>query len=272
MSDLVSWDTLAERGGTVGALVGLGLLLSWVTARLARRFERRIVGSPTSEEAARRGRTLAAVLRAAVLIAIWVIVGISVLERLGVPVGPMLAAAGIGGIALGFGARLLVQDLVGGFCILTENQYSVGDEVTLGDVSGTVEAITLRTTVLRGLDGVRHVVSNGDVRTSSNATRSYSRAMLVVPLPYSADVDRAIDIISECGAELTADPDFADRVLGDLVVLGVDAFNQISVDIKAYVQTVPGQQHAVGRELRKRVGNALEAQGIKLPYMPVAGD
>jgi small conductance mechanosensitive channel len=238
---------------------------TWIKRVLVHRFERRIAGAlPTDAATTKRARTLAAVLGAVGTLVIWLIVGIVALEESGVPVGPLLAAAGIGGIALGFGAQTLVRDLVAGFCILSENQFDVGDEIRVADVEGTVEAITLRTTVLRGLDGSRHVVSNGEIRVSSNRTKVFSRYVLVLPLPYDADLDRAVEVVRAAADELRGDPAFGADILGPLNVLGLDAFGEQRLDVKAYVETKPGRQWAVGRELRRRIKLALDREGIPL--------
>ncbi|MFN8108657.1 MAG: mechanosensitive ion channel [Thermoleophilia bacterium] len=198
---------------------------------------------------------------------IWTVVLISAMQVLGVLVGPLLAAAGIGGFVLGFGAQTLVRDVVAGFNILLEHQHDVGDEVALGDVEGTVEAISLRTTAVRGLDGARHVVANGEVRVSTNRTRLYSRYLLVLPLPYTQDIDAAVEVARAAAAELREDPDLGPDILGDLRVLGVDAFGERSVDVKMYIETRPGRQHAVGRELRRRIKLAMDREGIVMPHL-----
>jgi small conductance mechanosensitive channel len=241
------------------------VLLTWIKRILVRRFERRIQGAlPSNAATTKRARTLAAVLGTIGTLVIWIVVGIVVMEKAGIPVGPFLAAAGIGGIALGFGAQTLVRDLVSGFCILSENQFDVGDDVRVADVEGTVESISLRSTVLRGLDGARHVVSNGEIRVSSNRTKVFSRYVLVLPLPYDADLDRAVEVARAAAEELRADPGFAPDILGPLNVLGLDAFGEQRLDVKAYIETKPGRQWTVGRELRRRIKLALDREGIPL--------
>lgn len=259
----------AVRLIVIAALVLGGMAMHWIARRLVRRFERRISGTlPAGSPGLKRAKTLAALLGASATVVIWVVVLMTVLEQAGVPVGPLLAAAGIGGIALGFGAQHLVRDLVAGFCILLENQYDVGDEITAVGVAGTVEAITLRTTVLRSLDGSRHVVANGEIRVSSNRTKVYSRYLFVLPLPYDVDVDRAVAVAREAADELRADRAFALDMLGPLQVLGIDAFGEQSIDVKLYVETRPGRQDVVGRELRRRLKLALDREGIPLPFPP----
>lgn len=271
---LVDWlrdNDWAVRLLVIGAVVLAGVVITWIARRSVLRFERRVGGAhPTGSPALKRAHTLAALLSATATVVIWVVVLITVLEQAGVPVGPLLAAAGIGGIALGFGAQHLVRDLVAGFCILLENQYDVGDEVVVGGVEGTVEAITLRTTVVRSLDGSRHVVSNGEVRVSSNKTKVYSRYVFVLPLPYDVDTDRAVEVARGAADAMRAEQEWAVDMLGPLQVLGIDAFSEHSVDVKLYVETRPGRQDAVGRELRRRLKLALDEADIPLPFPPPA--
>ena len=267
--DWIRDNEWAQRLIVIGLDVLAGVLLTWIARRLVARFERRVGGTlPPGSRGLKRAHTLAALLSASATVVIWVVVLITVLEQTGVPVGPLLAAAGIGGIALGFGAQTLVRDLVAGFCILLENQYDVGDEIVVAGVEGTVEAITLRTTVLRSLDGGRHVVSNGEVRVSNNRTKLYSRYVFVLPLPYDVDVDRAIEVARGAADLMRTETQWATDMLGPLQVLGVDAFSELSVDVKLYVETRPGRQDAVGRELRRRIMQALVREGIPFPFRP----
>jgi moderate conductance mechanosensitive channel len=252
------WVPILVVGGAV-ALLGARWLIG--------RFERRLsVGATHDSETMKRSRTLATVLRASVTVVILVVLALMALEQGGVSVGPLLAAAGIGGVALGFGAQQIVRDIIGGFCILLENQFDVGDQVVVAGVEGTVESISLRTTVVRSVDGARHVISNGLIQASSNLTRAYSRYVFVLPLPYDADVDRAIEVARETTQTMRADPAWAADITGPLVVLGLDEFSENSVDVKLYIETLPGRHSDAGRELRKRLKAALGEAGIPLPF------
>lgn len=252
------WVPILVVGGVI-ALFGARWLIG--------RFERRLsVGAPFGSTTLKRSRTLATVLRTSVTVVILVIVALMALEQGGVSVGPLLAAAGIGGVALGFGAQQIIRDVIGGFCILLENQFDVGDEVAIAGVEGTVESISLRTTVVRSVDGARHVIANGLIQSSSNKTRAYSRYVFTLPVPYDADVDRAIAVARETTEAMRTEPPWASDITGPLVVLGVDAFGDNSVDVKLYIETLPGRQSDAGRELRKRLKVALEGAGIPLPF------
>lgn len=233
------------------------------------RLERRLVdegGAELTEDAQQRARTLAGVARSIISVIVLFTAVLVALGEVGVAVGPLLAAAGIVGIVLGFGAQTLIKDWIGGFFILLERQFDVGDWVEVAKVDGTVEEVNLRSTVLRGLDGARHVVSNGEILLSSNHTRGYSRYLFELPVPYDADIDRAIEVLRGVGEELRLDPTFRDLVTGPIEVLGVDRYGVSSVDVKAYVPTTPGQQWRVGRELRRRLKLALDTAGIHILF------
>jgi small-conductance mechanosensitive channel len=248
---------------TIVGILAVAIAITVACRFVIGRLERRMAGSlDAGSSRQKRAHTLAGILRAAILVVLWVTVVVMVLQEIGVPVAPLIATAGIGGIALGFGAQTLVKDVVSGFFILLENQYDVGDTVQVATVSGTVEAVGLRTTVLRGADGTRHVVSNGEIRISSNQTRIFSRSVLVLPLPYDVDIDRVIALATSAGADLRSDPAFGPDMVSDLEVLGVEAFGADRMDINLTVETRPGRQWAVARELRRRIKMLLDREGI----------
>lgn len=247
----------------IGAILLVAAILSQITILLIRRFTRRVEaaeGPPT--QVLRRAQTLASVMRSGFLALIWTIALISCLGQAGVAVGPILAAAGIVGVALGFGAQNLVRDLLGGFFILLEAQYDVGDVVQVASVSGTVEAVNLRTTVLRGEDGARHVVPNGEIRVSTNLTKTYSRYPLTIPVPYGEDVDRAIAVARRVAEQMRMDEPYRGLITRPFRVLGVDNFGAAGMEVSCYVETLPGEQWRVGRELRRRLAAAFAEEGI----------
>ena len=250
-----------------GATVVVAFIITRICMVLVRRFQAHVdAGETGGSELQRRSRTLASVLRGVILAVVWTVAAITVLDQAGVQVAPILAAAGIAGIALGFGAQSLVKDILAGFFILMENQYDVGDVIQVAGVSGTVEAVNMRTTVLRALDGSRHVVPNGEIKVSSNLTKIYSRYLFVLPVPYEQDVDGAVAVLQEVAEELRQDPEFGPLMTAPLTVLGVDEYGDSSVDVKTYVETIPGEQWKVGRELRRRLKVALDERGIGIPY------
>lgn len=258
----------------VGVIFVVAVVLTLITTRLVQRFQVRLDAQEPAPadplapgaERRRRSRTLASVLRGTLVVVIWTVAVISALGQAGVQVGPILAAAGIVGVALGFGAQSLVKDVLAGFFVLLENHYDVGDVIDIANVSGTVEAVNLRATTLRGLDGARHVVPNGQIAVSTNHTKVYSRYVLVLPVPYEQDVDRAVAVLQRAASDLREDPEYGRAMTAPITVLGVDAYGESSVDVTSYLETVPGEQWRVGRELRRRLKLALDAEGIAIPY------
>jgi small conductance mechanosensitive channel len=237
-----------------------------VAAR-ASRLQRGLIEPEDIERGAQRKRalTLSTLLRNVAIAAIWVVAIILALEAAGLPVGPLLAAAGLAGLALSFGAQSLIKDLINGFFILLERQYDVGDTVAFADTSGTVERIELRTTVLRDMDGRRHVVPNGAITVSTNYTHTFSRYTLTVPVPYEEDVDRVVDVATAVAEEMRAGS-YSHLISAPVNVLGVDDYADSAVQVRLYLETLPGRQWEVGREYRRRLKMALDEAGISMPY------
>lgn len=217
-----------------------------------------------------RANALAGVLRSVVSFAIWVIAGFMVLDELGVNLAPLLAGAGVAGIALGFGAQSLVKDFLSGVFILIEDQFGVGDVVDLdGTTSGTVEAISLRTTQLRALDGTVWHVPNGEIRRVGNMSKHWARAVVDVEVAYGADLEQARAVLKQVADEVWRE---RGDVLEEPEVLGVEALGTSSVRLRALVKTTPAHQWEVGRLLRERVKVAFEEAGIaSVPAQPAAG-
>lgn len=254
----------------LGTLVG-ALVLVRGAGFLTRRFERHLIASDTAATLAtaariKRARTLGKVLLAGARIVIWAVALVMVLGELGQDVRPLLAAAGVGGIALGFGAQNLVRDVIGGFFILLEGQYDVDDIIEVAGVSGIVEEVGLRTTVLRDLNGRRHVVPNGEIKVTTNLTKDFSRYLFDLPVPYDADIDKAVDIAKDAAEQMRQEAEYGALILAPLEVLGVDNYADSFVSVKVYVETAPGKQWKVGRELRHRIKRAWEDVGISIPY------
>ena len=211
-------------------------------------------GSARSE---RRAETITDVLVSTARVIIWSIAMLVIFDQLGINLAPLLAGAGIAGIALGFGAQTLVRDVISGLFILVEDQYGVGDTVELGDTVGTVEEVNLRVTRVRSVDGKVWFVPNGEVRRVGNASREWSRAVIDVPVPVGADVGAAVARIRDEAAALAASPEFVDVVDGEPEVWGVEALTAESVTVRVAVRTAPQQQARVARALRARVVDLL---------------
>lgn len=218
--------------------------------------------------AAKRIKTLISVLWTISAGLIWFIAALVSLGQIGVDLGPILAGAGIVGLAVGFGAQHLVRDLVSGFFLILENQIRVGDAAMINGTGGLVESITFRTVVLRDQAGVVHVFPNGSIRNLSNMSKDWSAYVLDVPVAYKEDTDKVIDIMRRVGEAMRAEPQYGAAMLEPMEVFGVDAFTQSSVTIKARIKTQPQQQDPVGREYRRRLKKAFDEAGIEIPVSP----
>lgn len=224
-------------------------------------------GDPLLSEREKRARTLATILRKVTSVTVIIVAILTVLQELGVDTKAIVTAAGIGGVALGFGAQNLVRDVISGFFMLLENQIRVGDVVTInGSVSGQVEDITLRTTILRDLEGNVHIFPNGTIEYLTNKTKNWSRAVIDVGVAYKEDVDRVMAVLRDIGDELAADEAFRPLIVEPLQVLGVNDFGESQVTIRTMITTLPLKQWDVARELRRRIKNRFDREGIEIPF------
>jgi len=189
-----------------------------------------------------------------------------ILEEFGVNITPLLTAAGIGGLAVGFGAQNLVRDVISGFFLILEDQIHVGDVVKIDDTSGLVESVKLRTVVLRDLSGTVHIIPNGSITTLSNMSKEFSYSVMDVGVAYKEDTDTVVDVLRDVGADIQSDEDFGQHILDELEVLGVDDFADSAVTIKIRIKTRPLKQWMVGRELRRRIKKAFDTAGIEIPF------
>jgi small conductance mechanosensitive channel len=197
------------------------------------------------------------------LFVIMFVAALQILPLLGINMGPLLASAGIAGVAIGFGAQTLVKDFINGFFILVENQYDIGDTIKIAGVQGTVEAMTVRRTVLRDGDGTVHNVPSSEIKVVSNLTRDWSQLAMNVSVAYSADSERVIKLLQEVGDELASDPAYSAMVLAKPEVPGIEKVSGDTVDYLMLVKTKPGQQDAVRRELRLRIKTCFEKNQIE---------
>ncbi len=258
-----------EHGPTIIITV-LGMcLLIWLIDRFSHRITKMIVtrGSRgTQSEREDRATTLAGVFQNAATGVIIVGGGITILDEAGVPIGPILAAAGVLGLAISFGAQNLVSDLFYGFVILLENQYKLNDVVTINNHTGQVERITLRMTALRDLEGRLHFVPNGQINSVINMTHGWSRSLFDIGVAYKEDVDHVMKVIMEVAEQLREDPRFRSMILEDPTMLGVDAFADSAVVIKFFIKTRPLKQWDVKREMLRRLKIRFDEIGIEIPF------
>jgi small-conductance mechanosensitive channel len=193
---------------------------------------------------------------------LWFVVALVALSQIGVNIGPILAGAGVIGLAVGFGAQHLVRDLVSGCFLLIENQIRVGDIAIINGTTGTVEAVTFRIVILRDGAGLVHVFPNGSINTLANATMDWSASVVDVVLPYRVDTDRVVEAMRRVGAEMKLEKDFAAVILEPIEVFGIETFSDTTVTLRARFKTQPAQQSFVGREFRRRVKYAVQAGGL----------
>ncbi len=239
-------------------------LLRFAIHRLERYFED---DDPTTKsEREKRAETLTKILSNLTALIVWGFAAMMVLKEFGVEIGPILAGAGIAGLAVGFGAQSLVKDFLNGIFIVLENEYRVGDVVSIGGVSGLVEKISLRTTILRDLEGKVYVVPNGQITTVTNMTKEWSRFLIDVGVAYKENVDHVMKVLAEVGEELSKDERFSSLIMEPLQILGVDSFGDSAVNIRVVFTTVPLQQWTVGREFRRRIKNRFDELGIEIPF------
>ncbi|MBE9506094.1 MAG: mechanosensitive ion channel [Chloroflexi bacterium] len=223
-------------------------------------------GKKAREDLARRVQTLSSSLTTLVGIVIGIAAVFMILTEVGVNVTPLLATAGVAGIAIGLGAQGLIKDLFAGLFILTEDQYNKGDVVKVAGIAGLVEDVTLKRTVLRDLDGIVHSIPNGEITTASNYTKQYSRLHLDVPVAYGEDLDHCIDVINRVGQEMAEDPAWAPKIRSAPRSLGVNKFGDSGIDIKVLGDTKPMKQWEVTREFRLRIKKAFDQEGIEIPW------
>jgi len=250
----------------VAAYVGAKFL------RLAiNRLETILIGTASASEivpgpAAKRIRTLTNVIWTIVFGVIWFVAALTILGQIGVNVGPIIAGAGVVGLAVGFGAQNLVKDLVSGFFLILENQVRVGDVAIINGTGGLVEAITFRTIVLRDLAAVVHVFPNGSINTLSNMTKGWSAYVIDMGVAYKEDTDRVVEVMRQVSEQMQAEPEYKAAMLDAIEIFGVDEFGDSAVTIKARLKTQPLQQWTVGREYRRRLKKAFDAAGIEIPF------
>ncbi|HET6341794.1 MAG TPA: mechanosensitive ion channel family protein [Gemmatimonadota bacterium] len=263
----VDWARVVGSALRVVAILLIGAL-AYVVLRVVRNRVGRmsIEAGPGTSDRLQRRKTLASVMTTAGLILIAAVTLMMVLDTVGLPLGPLLATAGVASLAIGFGAQTLVKDIIGGFFILLEDQYSIGDVVQTAGVDGVVEEVKLRTTILRDVHGTVHVVPNGEIRVLSNKTKGWSRAVLEIGVGYREDPDRVIAILEELAAEIAEDTVFGALLLETPTVPGVEAFGDSAVTIRMMAKTLPLKQWDVARELRRRIKHRFDAEGIEMPF------
>lgn len=263
-----------DHGIPVITAVVVAVVLSIVLKIVVRRFRRRLEGTTltTQELNLQRIATLTGALSTAGVVLIWTIAALVVLGNLNVNLAPLLASAGVAGVALGFGAQSIVRDTLSGFFILLENQFGVGDfvelQTTANPVSGKVESLTLRVTTLRAFDGSLHLVPNGNIQLVSNRSRGWARAIVDVRVAYGEDVERVRGILDGLFEEVRSDAELDDWIKEGPSVLGIETLSDYALVIRVVAETRPSKRLTTERVLRERIARRLDSEGIHAPIPP----
>ncbi|CAN5898751.1 mechanosensitive ion channel family protein [soil metagenome] len=283
--DLFDLDAGSFTAGVLGRVIEpllqivIIVTLAWVAVMLLRRLARRLMNRLKAREAAgppalgtvtRRNQridALSAVTHSVIGLAVWSVAVLTVLgATIGLNVAPLLAGAGILGVALGFGAQNVVRDVLSGMFMLIEDQYGVGDVINVGEAVGVVEGVSLRTTRLRDVTGTLWHVPNGEIRRVGNMSQEWSRALLDIGVAYGSDIDRAAEVIQAVADEMATEETYETLFLADPEIWGVESLTDDAVLIRLVVKTRPGEQWAISRELRRRIKLSFDREGIEIPF------
>lgn len=267
LEEFLRW--LRTGGVHLGIIVTGSLLLVHLLKLISDRVVRAVTeqGAGQVSEREKRALTLAGIVKtvgATVIVVIAVMMG---LQELGLDITPVIAGAGVVGLAVGFGAQSLIKDVIAGFFIILEGQFAVGDVIKSGEISGTVERLNLRVTILRDFaTGAVHFIPNSEIKVVSNLTKEWSRVALDIGVAYEEDIDWVVEVLQRTGQDLTKDERMGPLILEPPEVLGIESFGESQVIIKVLVRTLPQRQWDVARELRRRIKMAFEKEGIEVPY------
>lgn len=266
-----SWESIIKTG----ARIFLVLFIAWATMTLLRKFLRRLEirllkkskeeGEPASESE-KRIETIIRLLKQAAMLALWVTATLIILKELQVDIAPIIASAGIVGLAVGFGAQNLVRDIISGFFIILENQIRVGDVAIINGTGGLVEQINFRTTVLRDLGGIVHIFPNGTITTLSNLTNEWSAYVFEIGIAYKENTDNVVEIMQKVGSRMLSDHQYGRLMVEEPEIFGVDKFSDSAVIIKGRIKTKPICQWEVGREYLRRIKLAFDENNIEIPF------
>lgn len=266
-AELVDWREVAADAVRIAVILVLAFLTYRVVKFATRRLQREVDAEDPFDKRRReqRLRTVASLLNS---VAAAVIAGLALLMVLStfIEIGPLLATAGVAGLAISFGAQSLVKDVLTGIFLMVEEQFGIGDVVRIKDVTGLVERITLRTTVLRDVEGTVHVIPNGEITLLSNLTKGWSKAVLDLGVAYREDVDRVLEVIREECGELWRDEEWSEIILEEPEVPGVQALADSAVVLRVIFKTLPLKQWDVAREYRRRIKRRFDDEGIEIPF------
>ncbi len=266
-------EWLLSTGLQIGITLVVAIVVSWLAGFLIKRAWRRAdrnARSPEEIDRAKRLKTVLSTIRIVSGIVIWVISGITILGQLGIAIGPIIAGLGVAGIAVGFGAQNLVKDFLAGIFLIVENQLRVGDIVRIGDAAGTVEAINLRITQIRGVNGHLFTVPNGEIKMVENMTMGWSRAIVKVGVGYGSDINQVIEALKLAVDDLKQDSKFGEHVLEPPQIKAIENFGDSALDVAVWIKTHPAEQFDVGRMARRYIKARFDEAGIEIPFPQVA--
>jgi small conductance mechanosensitive channel len=267
-----------SKSWIINELPGLliALLLFFVANRLLKFFTKKVKkglilhaerqGKQDKIEASKRIETLTSIIHGFIKIILWVVLLMIILQKLGINIAPILAGAGIVGLAVGFGAQQLVRDFISGFFIILENQIRAGDVAIINGTGGTVEKMAFRTVTLRDFSGVVHIFQNGKINTIANMTKDWSAMVFDIGVAYKENPQQVMELMKQVGNEMYNDEEFKDKILEPIEVFGLDKFAESALIIKARMKTKPVQQWAIGREYRRRLKKAFDEHNIEIPF------
>jgi small conductance mechanosensitive channel len=265
------WHSLIKTGLRVVAILFFAWIATKILKKVLQRLELKLTedSNRTDEppsESQKRIETLVRLTKQAVMLVLWLTVSLMILMEFGVEIGPIIASAGIVGLAVGFGAQNLVRDFISGFYVILENQIRVGDVAIINGTGGLVEKINFRTIVLRDLAGVVHIFSNGSITSMSNVTNEWSAYVFDIGVAYKENTDDVIEVMREVGQAMLDDDEFGRLMLEEVDIFGVDKFADSAVVIKGRIKTRPIRQWEVGREFLRRIKLAFDEKGIEIPF------
>ncbi|TEU02869.1 MAG: mechanosensitive ion channel family protein [Dehalococcoidia bacterium] len=271
----MEWSTVTDWLVSHGVRIFIILIISAALYIVLRRLvplllkqtvKKRGKSKKAEDEAEKRVQTLARIFMGTGAVLIVLTAGFMILSELGINIYPPLAGFGVIGVALGFGAQYLIRDLIAGFFVLVENQYNIGDWVSIAGIDGSVQEINMRRTVLRDFDGTVHVVPNGEIKTASNYSKEWARVNLNISVAYGTDLDHAIAVINRVGTEMAKAEHWRSLIKSPPQALRVDNLGDSGIDIKVLGETKPIRQWEVMGELRKRIKQAFDEEGIEIPW------
>ena len=263
------WPWILDHGIKIVAIIVIAYIFRKIIVIFSEKAVRKLIRPDnfvSPEEDKKREDTLIQILNGTLLIFLWIVVAMMVLAEIGVNIGPLIAGAGVAGLALGFGGQYLIKDVISGLFIIIENQYRVGDVVRLNDIPGMVEDVTLRMTTLRDADGTVHHVTHGGISTVANLSKEYSKINIDIGIGYDSDIEKVTKIVNDIGKNLAEDVEWKKSIISAPQFMRIDDFADSAIVIKITGETKPLKQWEVAGELRKRLKVAFDKENIEIPF------